>query len=326
MDKMTVVLDRKDIRLTCEGKALRVDCPDSPMQRIPLGMVGQVIVYGNPLVDCSVWRKLAEFGIQALLLPARGKGEPAVIGPGFSGSVMVRVAQYRNWFDSELKLKAAARAVGKKLAGYIRLSEKLEADAGVYKESLSRLGRAKTADALRGIEGAAAREWFAFMGRLLDPEWNFSGRNRRPPRDPVNALLSLGYTLMVSEVGKAVAARGLDPCLGFLHEPYPGRDSLVLDMAEAFRPGVDAIVLALTENSLSPGDFTTGKTDGCRLSKRGRGIFYQVFEEAKAVWPVPPVDMTDNGGETDLGASARRFVREFARGFSPVEFQPAGGG
>jgi len=310
---MTVVLDKREMGLSLDGKSLRIDCPDAPVQRVPLGMVGQVIVYGNPMVGCSVWRKLSEMGIPALLLPGRGPGEPAWIGPGLSTAVMVRIAQFRAWSDTAIKSRAVVWLLKEKFNGTIRLAQTLEQGTGSLQESLLLLDETLSIDTLRGIEGAGAREWFGILADLLDTAWQFSGRNRRPPRDPVNALLSLGYTLLVSEVRKAVHARGLDPCIGFLHDPYPGRDSLVLDLTEPLRPGVDAFVLGLVEETLTPEDFTTGQQEGCRLSKEARGIFYGAWEEWKQNWPMAPALDDRQENFPTLSFVCRNLVETFVR-------------
>ena len=322
MDKMSVVLDKKGITLSLDGKSLRIDCPGEPMQRVPLGMVGQVIAYGNPVVGCNVWRKLSEMGIPALLIPGRGPGEPAWISPGLSTSVMVRITQYRAWMDTTLKPKAVVWILEKKIKGLIGLSDIFRKENGFLQNSLSRLNDTTSIETLRGIEGAAAREWFGIMADVLDKKWKFTGRNRRPPRDPVNALLSLGYTLLVSEIRKAVHNRGLDPCIGFLHTPYPGRESLVLDLAEPFRPGVDAFVLSLVKDILTPDYFTVGKQEGCRLSKDGRGLFYGSWEEWKQNWPYCPSRSHKNDDLPTLQFVARKLVEDFVRSWGLPENEP----
>jgi CRISP-associated protein Cas1 len=300
MDQMTVVLDNRSIQVRLDGKSLRIDCPGRPMQRIPLGMVGQVIVCGNIPVDTNVWRVLAENGIAAVIFPARGSGGPAWLGPGISTAIMVRIRQFKAWSDPALKQTTAAWLVTGKLHGMNRLLDILETRMEFQKDPFQTLAAKtrkflndclaqatseKSVDSLRGTEGIAAKEWFGFMAGILPKTWRFNGRNRRPPKDPVNALLSLGYTMLVSEIRKAVHARGLDPCLGFLHAPYPGRESLVLDIAEPLRPGVDAFVLALTNGVMDPADFTTSRSEGSRISKDGRGKFYAAWEEWKEQWP-----------------------------------------
>lgn len=316
MDKLSVVLDKKDMSLSLDGKSLRIDIPGEKFQRIPLGMVGQIVVYGNPRVNCNVWRRLAESGIPSLLLPVRGKGDGAWIAPGLTSSVMIRIAQFRIWSDPKERHKAAARAVREKFSAMLDTARRLDRECPFVESALERLDNAGSIDEIRGIEGNAAREWFALMAGFLPDKWGFVGRNRRPPRDPVNALLSLGYTLVFGEVLKAVTARGLDPGIGFLHTPYPGRHSLPLDLMEPLRPGVDAFALALVQDRLTPEDFTTGKKEGCRLSKDARGIFYATWEDFKTEWPQwdgGPAADGDDEDPPDLPLTLRHLVNRFVR-------------
>jgi CRISPR-associated protein Cas1 len=319
VDKMTVVLDKKNITLSLDGKSLRIDCPGTPVQRVPLGMVGQIIVYGNPVVSCNVWRKLSEEGISAVLLPARGQGMPSWISPGLSTAIMVRINQYRAWSDIDIKTSAVALLLKAKIKGLLKLAEVLEVQVVFLQNSLSRIDEADNIDSMRGIEGAAAREWFGLMTEILSKKWQFRGRNRQPPRDPVNSLLSLGYTLLFSEIRKQVHLRGLDPCLGFLHSPYPGRESLVLDLAEPLRPGVDAFVLSLVEETLKPEDFTRGKKEGCRMTKEARGIFYPAWEDWKNNWS--SLDTTENNTHTHrtLRLISKKFIDNFVRSWDIPE-------
>ncbi|SMD05973.1 CRISPR-associated protein, Cas1 family [Desulfocicer vacuolatum DSM 3385] len=319
MEKMTLIEDRRDTTVVLDGKALKIKHADATMQRIPLGMVGQVIVYGSPQVSCDVWRVLSELGVAAVLLPSRGTGASAWLGAGISTSIMVRIKQYRAWNDSDVKLRVVSWLLQGKITGVRTLLNSLTHNGsngflrqaiqsvkitnrvtkagkksnGVLKECLHQLGVSKSIDSSRGVEGAAAKEWFGFLAVFLSKKWKFKGRNRRPPKDPVNALLSLSYTLLMSEIRKEVNIRGLDPALGFLHSPYPGRESLILDIAEPLRPGVDAFVLNII-GELSPGHFTTSGTDGCRISKEGRKIYFFAWEEWKKKWPI--LDLTSEDG------------------------------
>ena len=115
-----------------------------------------------------------------------------------------------------------------------------------------------TLDQVRGVEGIAAREYFAYWSKMLNHPWEFVGRNRRPPTDPVNSLLSFAYGLLRSQVTAAVYLAGLDPYIGYLHEVHHGQPSLVLDLMEEFRPLVaDNVVLSmLDKQQLKPQDFT----------------------------------------------------------------------
>jgi CRISPR-associated protein Cas1 len=138
----------------------------------------------------------------------------------------------------------------------VRLAE--VADAAVaMRGARGRCGEAGSLDVLRGTEGLAARLYFgALQHACSNPLFTFSGRNRRPPRDPINAVLSFAYTLLVSRVESAVRTAGLDPFLGFLHEATRGNPACALDLAEEWRPMVDAMVFGLfNRRELSPEDF-----------------------------------------------------------------------
>ena len=319
MEKMTLILDRRDTTVMLDGKSLKIKQANSTMQRIPLGMVGQVIVYGSPQVSCDVWRVLSELGVAAVLLPSRGTGASAWLGSGISTSIMVRIKQYQAWSDPDIKSRVVSWLLQGKITGVnallnalihkdlnglfqgitqgpkmtAKLAKAGKKSSAVLKECLNQLNSSKSIESSRGIEGAAAKEWFGFLTMFLSKKWKFKGRNRRPPKDPVNALLSLSYTLLMSEIRKEVNIRGLDPALGFLHSPYPGRESLILDIAEPLRPGVDAFVLNVI-GELTPGHFTTSGTDGCRISKEGRKIYFFAWEEWKKKWPV--LDLASGDG------------------------------
>jgi CRISPR-associated protein Cas1 len=133
---------------------------------------------------------------------------------------------------------------------------------------------------LRGCEGAAANAYFGGLKALFPPALKFTGRNRRPPRDPVNAVLSLGYTLLHSEAVLQTHAAGLDPFVGFLHELDFGRESLACDLVEPQRTGVDRLVLNMfRERQLTPDHFSMVQ-QACMLGKAGRERFYRVWESA----------------------------------------------
>lgn len=309
---LLVVLDRKDMTVTLDGKTLKIKRPDAKPQTIPLGMIGQVVVHGKPMVSCDVWRALAERNVSGVVFPGRGGGDPAWLGAGVSSSVMNRIAQHRAFNDVETALAVARWIVRAKIDSQRRLAAKIEGAFHTQEEkpaffntdlqdngftqaiekvrarmdhTLESLDHTDDIKALMGYEGISASAWFDFMKSILAPQWSFEGRNRRPPRDPVNALLSLSYVMAMSEVRKVVQQRGLDPAVGFLHAPYPGRDSFVLDVLEPLRAGADAFVLGLLDNALTPEMFTRGAKEGCRIGKEGRFSYYRMWAEYTDDWP-----------------------------------------
>lgn len=182
-----------------------------------------------------------------------------------------------------------------------------------YTKYLNQLEKSESINGMRGIEGIAAKDWFAVLSSIVDDKWQFKKRNRRPPRDPVNSLLSLGYTLLMSEVKKSVFLRGVDPGLGFLHDPYPGRESLVLDLLEPMRFGVDFFVIEIIKEYFTPKDFVNTERDGCRLIKDRRPEFYYAWERLKNDWPVLIKGQRDEDRSYDLSRISTNLINEFIR-------------
>jgi CRISPR-associated protein Cas1 len=197
-------------------------------------------------------------------------------------------------FDAEARLALARRLIAGKLAAQIRLLGTAQAQRPDARKPLHdginsircllpKLAAADR-DALLGLEGAGAAAHYAALTALFPPSLNFAGRNRRPPRDPVNACLSLGYTLLHFEAVRAAYGAGLDPLLGFYHEPAYGRESLACDLIEPLRPRLDGWVWGLfRERRLRAEDFVADK-GACLLAKGGRQTFYAGYE----YW-VPPL-------------------------------------
>jgi CRISPR-associated protein Cas1 len=154
-------------------------------------------------------------------------------------------------------------------------------ELGQLAEWTQKVERAESAETLLGLEGMAAKVYFTGFARLLkgDATFDFDHRNRRPPRDPVNALLSFVYALLVKEVTVAVHSVGFDPLLGFLHRPRYGRPSLALDLAEEFRPIIgDSVVMTLINNGeVTAGQFLS-RAGSVALTEPGRKSVIAAFE------------------------------------------------
>lgn len=310
---LLLVLDKRDMLVRLEGKALRVERPDGALQRVPLGMLGMVVVHGAPAVTCDVWRALAERFIPAVLAPVRTQGT-AWLGAGLSTAIQVRCRQHELARDPAATLAVARQWIRLKLTMQRQLLAALppplnaapttEIRAALERE-LAAVATVESVAGLMGVEGAAAAAWYGWLAAHLPAPWGFSGRNRRPPRDPVNALLSLGYTLLGAEMLSAVQEAGLDSALGFLHGIVPGRESLVLDLIEPLRPGVDALVLRLLDRVVTPAHFTRHPAQGCRLDKEGRGVFYPAWANARQYWPLPLAPAVDLGDWTVVSAEAQ---------------------
>jgi CRISPR-associated protein Cas1 len=199
--------------------------------------------------------------------------------------VGLRHAQHLALADPERRLAVARLLVRAKLDQQVLWLEAHGLDAATVRRFGAEADAAAGIPALMGVEGAAAARYFSLWAGLWQPPWHFPGRNRRPPRDPINALLSLGYTLALSRVGQLAALRGLDPAVGFLHSPVDGRPALALDLLEPVRPWVDQWVWRLLDSgAFTPEDFTHGKADGCRLAKAARAVFYREWHSEEDQW------------------------------------------
>lgn len=230
-----------------------------------------------------------------------------------SGTTL-RMVQHRVLADPAHCLELARLLVMAKIESqqqgtrhYQRQGRRPAGKAGKHlKRSLAQARRASRLDELRGIEGAATAAWFELFGQLLKSPWRFPGRNRRPPRDPVNALLSLGYTWLLHRIQAKIQAHGLELNLGALHEYRAGRPSLACDLMEPFRlPAVDRWVLAIcNRDQLAPADFVQTK-EGTRLNPKRFGPTVTSWEQH---WQSRGMDkVTDKAIERWIGEIRRRW-------------------
>lgn len=291
----TLYLDRRDLSLRLDGKRLVIEEPDARPRGVPLALLERVVLQGQVQFDSGVLAALAERGTGVVCLSARQSRRTALLlGPGH-GDARRRLAQYQLTFDAEARLALARDLIAGKLAAQIRLLETAQAqrpDArkplhdgiATLRGLLPKLAVAMDRDVVLGLEGAGAAAHYAALTALFPPSLRFTGRNRRPPRDPVNACLSLGYTLLHFEAVRAAHGAGLDPLLGFYHEPAYGRESLACDLIEPLRPRLDGWVWGLfRERRLREHDFVEDK-GACLLAKESRQTFYAGYE----YW-VPPL-------------------------------------
>jgi CRISP-associated protein Cas1 len=199
----------------------------------------------------------------------------------------LRLLQHRAFADAELQRQWAARVVAAKIESQIQAARHYQRQGGTAAGPLiarmqALLAQSPTATLpqLRGLEGSASAAWFDLLGSLLLPPWRFVERNRRPPRDPVNALLSLGYTWLLARTITRCEAEGLEVNLGALHEYRPGRPSLACDLMEPLRTSaVDRWVIGLcNQQKVSPEEFLVGEHGVCLQPRRFPAILH-LWEE-----------------------------------------------
>lgn len=271
------------------GGRLVVSREDKDLYEIPLEGVDQVCVAQEGAISFGAMREL--LARKAGFVLTGGAGEPiGWLEDLTGGNVALHCEQFRRADDPAFRLRVASAMVAGKIANcrlilrrYARFRNGTDAQAdGDLAHLGRRLAKAATMDVLMGLEGAAARRYFSAFGRLLGEPWNFSQRNRRPPRDPVNVLLSYGYAILFQNVLTLTVRRGLNPHVGSLHATAKRHPALVSDLMEEFRPlVVDAVVLKQLLNAHLKPEHFEHDVGGypCRLTSAGRHIFVHGIEQ-----------------------------------------------
>lgn len=273
--------------------------------RVPLHAVRQVVVCGNVQVSTQALETMAENEIGVSYVTGHGRFIGSFV-PAPAKNVSLREAQFRKFSDPATCLQLSKAVVRAKLANQRALlmrSLRGEEEArgshepaarGIY-GLLAVVDDQTSVESVLGIEGQGAALYFGEFGRFLKPlpdgkGFDFTTRNRRPPRDPVNALLSFAYAMLAKDCFSAVLTVGFDPYKGFFHQGKHGKPSLALDLMEEFRPVIaDSVVLHLINNeSLTKADFITWR-DACNLTDDGRKAFFAAYEKRKATEISHPV-------------------------------------
>jgi CRISPR-associated protein Cas1 len=306
------------------GERLVVTKGDRVIADVPATKVDQVVVMGNVQLTTAAMSLLLQADIDVVFLSSYGKFRGRLTATG-SRFAELRHLQLQKMSDEKGTLALARQIVTGKLTNQRTvLQRSLDGlkDAGARRQveqgvsgiggMLKALERAKSLDAARGYEGKAGAWYFGAFKALLDEEWKFNGRQYHPPPDPINALLSFGYTLLLKDIVAAVQIVGLDPYLGYFHAIDYGRPSLALDIMEEFRPTiVDTLVLHLVNaGTLKPQDFRREKQDRpVLLEESGRRRFIQAYEEKVNTAVIYP----PTGERTTYRRCFELQARQFAR-------------
>lgn len=322
----TLFVTRPRAYLHLDHDTVRVEVERQLLLQAPLLQLGAIVCFGDVLLSPALMHRCAEDGRSLVLLDANGRFKARLEGPT-GGNVLLRRAQHLALSDPDRRL-GVARAL---LAGKLRNARSLllraardartldEADllrraADDHLAALGRLPGRADLDLLRGDEGDAARAYFAamrFMVRERRDVFGITERTRRPPRDPMNALLSFLYTLLRADCAAALEGVGLDPQVGFLHALRPGRPALALDLMEELRPALaDRLALALVNRAqLRPDDFTTHDGGAVYLNDDGRKTLILAYQKRKE----EEVDHRVIGGKVPLGLVPHLQARLLAR-------------
>ncbi|HWT04018.1 MAG TPA: type I-MYXAN CRISPR-associated endonuclease Cas1 [Pyrinomonadaceae bacterium] len=304
-DRVVLHVLTQGARVGRKGDRFEIKAPDEEPQMRPVREVGQVVLHGFAQITTQALRLCAEAEIGVHWLTAGGRYMGAWASG--KGSVQRRIRQYKALTDDETCLRLArglaeARARGQ-LSFLLRASREAGRASAEVKQAivgirklLSPMSRATNIDSLRGYEGSVGAHYFGALPSLIVPEVSAAmrpeGRNRRPPRDRCNALLSYGYALLLKDVTNAILTVGLDPCLGFYHQPRSQAHPLALDLLELFRvPLIDLPVIASINRRQwdEDADFQVAGRQ-VWLSDVGRRKLIGIYERRKAdQWKHPVI-------------------------------------
>lgn len=288
-------------------------------QAIPAQTLEDIVLLGYPSITGEALGYALELGLPVHYLTQFGKYVGSAL-PSESRNGQLRLAQFRVHEDPVQRLDMVkAFVVGKVHNQYNLLYRRGQTENPLKGRERLALGQ-QTLEEVRGVEGLAAREYFACWQAILGEEWTFTGRFRRPPTDPVNALLSFAYGLLRSQVTAAVHIAGLDPYIGFLHETTRGQPAMVLDLMEVFRPLVaDSVVLTvLKQREIKPSDFTES-LGAFRLSDAACKTFLGAFDRKLCSEFKHPIFNYKSSYRRAIELQARLLARHLQEG---VRYEP----
>ncbi len=294
----TLYVTLPDAWLRLDNDTLRVEVERETRLRVPLHHLTAVVCFGHTGLSAPLMHRLADEDIALVLLDDNGRFKARLEG-AVSGNVLLRQAQFQRVADPAFTLEQARACVAGKVKNTRQVLQRGARETASAEEAqtlarraddlaatLRALPEADNLDALRGLEGEAARQYFSALNLLVRPAqreaFSMDGRTRRPPRDRFNALLSFLYAMWMNDCRSALEAVGLDPQVGFLHALRPGRAALALDLMEEFRPWADRLALTLiNRGQVKVSDFDVRTGGGVALQADARKAVVVAFQERK---------------------------------------------
>jgi CRISP-associated protein Cas1 len=289
----TVYVTQEDAFIAKVDERLNVRFEKNTLLDVPLIKVDGLVVMGRASISPAAIAELIQHKIPLTFLTINGK-YIARLEPEMSKNIFLRNAQWKAAGESDQAIHVTKGFVRGKLKNYRyallyaqRRYPELDLHSGMERltNAIASLETATTIDSLRGYEGTGSAGYFGCFNQLIRvDDFQFGTRNRRPPTDPINSLLSLGYSLLRHDIQGALNIVGFDPYLGYLHVERYGRPSLALDLMEEFRPLiVDAVVLnAINRRLITPSDFVKEPISGAvSLTKEALHAFLRLYQEKK---------------------------------------------
>lgn len=294
----TLFIDRKNTQLSIDHGRIKMALEDGAHSSLPLRQLRSIVISCDCQITTGMLRTLAKEQVSLICLNNRDP-EASFVGTNeHAGNIHRRIQQYQILSQPEHKSRLAVLLVKQKirlqrkaLTEYIQYRPDL---AGPFsrtqgtmlglQRTLSKHTKLLSLNDILGIEGAAAKHYFNDYQKLFPPVLEFTGRNKRPPKDPVNVLLSLSYSIIHYEAKRACLSHSLDPYLGVLHRPSYNRASLACDLTELLRTHADQWVWQLIKHKTLRKDHFQQQNGACLLTKTGRSHFYQALPDVLPQW------------------------------------------
>lgn len=288
----TLYIDRKDLHVKLDGNALAFYAGGDREGVVPINPLKRVVVVGSVSFETPVLHRLADENVSVVFLSGKRLRFRGMFHGRLHNNGLLRLKQYEkslSGFGSGFAADIVSRKIAKQREMLLEVKRErpdlgigLTTAADTLGSIVELLGReTEPAERLRGLEGGAAASYFAAYVTMFAGSLKFERRNRRPPEDPVNAMLSLCYTMLHYEMVREIEVIGLDPTIGFYHEFEYGRESLACDLVESYRPDVDRFVYEIFRTrKFTARDFAVDdERPGCYLKKGSRKRFYPLYEE-----------------------------------------------
>jgi len=277
-----------------EREAIVIKKDKETLLKLPIHSISNIFCFGQITVSPALMAHCAKNNVNLAYFDLFGRYQARIQG-WQSGNVLLRRAQYRRSDNDPIEI--ARVMVAAKIQNYRSLLQRQIRNYGeneavqlvikTLKFSIEQVKNSTLLDSIRGFEGDAAAQYFSVFQHLiklsLQKSFTFNGRNKRPPKDPINAMLSLLYSVIGQDISGALQAVGLDPQIGFLHADRPGRDSLAQDVIEEFRAYLgDRLVLSLiNRQQIKVTDFETESSGAVRLKDNARKVLFSALQKRK---------------------------------------------
>jgi len=301
---------------------------------VPLVDIDRIVIIGQPSVSIPALTAVMDRGIPCYFVTHNGRWRGALSSDKNLNGAR-RIHQYKQSANPDFNLSISRALIHAKILNGKRVIQRLATNRNKtgqdeYEQTMKMLGhyanstqRTKTIQTTRGLEGIAAALYLENLKQYFPITLPFTKRTRRPPLDPANAILSFGYTVLMSEVEGAIRAHGLDAAIGCLHTNRSHAPALALDLMEPFRPAIDLLILNLVNHNMIKADdhFQKGNDNGIYLNESGRHAFFSEYEKTFTRPYQHPKRKCQTNLRQGIDEHVCAYIRTLEQNINPTFFQ-----